>query len=110
MDTDASAISLERVDGSRNMARFYQLSVEIDLFGQVVSVRRWGRVGSHGRQVTFLQRSVAEALSEIQRRADEKRRRGYHDVEPLRPGGTAETACLAGVAAQEKPIPLQTTL
>lgn len=110
MDTDASAISLERIDGRRNMARFYQLSVEIDLFGHVVSVRRWGRIGSHGRQVKSLQRSVAAALSEVQRRADEKRRRGYHDVEPLRPGGTAETTLLGGRCGAGEPIPLQTTL
>ena len=103
MDTDAFAISLERIDGRRNMARFYQLSVEIDLFGHVVSVRRWGRIGSHGRQVKALQRSVADALSEIQRRADDKRRRGYHDVEPWRSRVTAETTCLAGCCGAGEP-------
>ena len=110
MDADAFAIILERIDGRRNMARFYQLSVEIDLFGHVVSVRRWGRIGSHGRQVKSLQRSVAEALSEEHRRADEKRRRGYHDVEFLRPRGTAETTRLGGRCGAGEPIPLQTAL
>ena len=37
---DAHAISLSRTDPKRNMARFYGLSVERDLFGRVVLVRQ----------------------------------------------------------------------
>src|SRR3546814_610194 len=84
MDTDTPAIYLERIDGRRNMARFYQLSVEVDLFGDIVSVRRWGRIGSHGCLVNSLQPSLADAFREVQQRADEKRRRGYCDVDSRR--------------------------
>jgi hypothetical protein len=35
-------VALRRVEPSRNMARFYSLDVERDLFGSVVLVRRWG--------------------------------------------------------------------
>jgi hypothetical protein len=36
----AQPVSLCKVDPSRNMARFYSLEVERDLFGRVVLVRR----------------------------------------------------------------------
>ena len=40
---------LQRVDPARNMARFYSMDVERDLFGCVVLVRRWGGIGTAGR-------------------------------------------------------------
>ncbi len=40
---------LRRVDPARNMRRFYSLDVERDLFGNVVLVPRWGRIGTAGR-------------------------------------------------------------
>lgn len=80
MNSTASQVYLARIDPSKNMARFYILSVEIDLFGGIVAVKRWGRIGSHGRQDSLPQQSVADALCEVQRLADAKRRRGYRDV------------------------------
>jgi predicted DNA-binding WGR domain protein len=41
-------VSLRCVDLARNMARFYSMEVERDLFGRVVLVRRWGRIGTAG--------------------------------------------------------------
>ena len=38
------------VPGARNVARFYALMIERDLFGRTVLVRRWGRIGSRGRE------------------------------------------------------------
>ena len=40
---------LERRDPARNMKRFYRLAVERDLFGTVLLVREWGRIGTLGR-------------------------------------------------------------
>ena len=40
---------MRRVEPARNMARFYSLDVERDLFGRVVLVRRWGRIGTSGK-------------------------------------------------------------
>ena len=40
---------LERIYPSRNMARFYAMSVQPPLFGEVSLVRRWGRIGARGR-------------------------------------------------------------
>ena len=42
-------VAMRRVEPARNMARFYSLDVERDLFGHVVLVRRWGRIGTAGK-------------------------------------------------------------
>src|SRR4051795_12059649 len=56
MDEDVSTIQhtlvLRRVEPERNMARFYALMIERDLFGHVVLVRHWGRIGTRGRERT----------------------------------------------------------
>ena len=80
METEVSPIYLERVDPNRNMARFYCLSVEADLFGQILAIRRWGRIGRSSRQSASPCRSVSEAMVDIQHRAAIKRRRGYIDI------------------------------
>src|ERR1700689_5638676 len=51
-DGDCSSlhIVLERVDPARNIARFYVLSIEPTLFAKHTLIRRWGRIGSAGRE------------------------------------------------------------
>ncbi len=39
----------ERTDTTKNMARFYALSIEPTLFGTPCLTRRWGRIGSYGQ-------------------------------------------------------------
>ena len=71
---------LRRVDPEENIARFYALMIERDLFGHVVLVRRWGRIGTRGRERTDLhadETAAAEALASL---AAAKRRRGYQDL------------------------------
>ena len=46
-----TALNLRRVDPARNMSRFYRLDVQPDLFGGVLLVKEWGRIGAHGRAV-----------------------------------------------------------
>ncbi|MBX9457660.1 MAG: WGR domain-containing protein [Rhizobium sp.] len=75
----SAGIYLERRDPHRNMARFYALEIRTDLFGCVVAVRRWGRIGSLGRQSSRVCSSVAAARDEIERRAHSKRLRRYRD-------------------------------
>ena len=41
---------LERVDRTKNMARFYVLSIEPTLFEDFALVRRWGRIGNAERE------------------------------------------------------------
>lgn len=72
-----SAVILTRRDAERNMARFYALEVQDDLFGGGVLVRRWGRIGTQGRECRqwFALRDAAAAEGEIW--ALRKTRRGY---------------------------------
>ena len=51
-----------RIDPESGAARFYSLVVERDLFGQVVLVRNWGRIGTGGREMVEQDVSEAEAL------------------------------------------------
>jgi predicted DNA-binding WGR domain protein len=43
-----TAIHLIRIDPEKNMARFYKLDVQPNLFGQWSIVREWGRIGRAG--------------------------------------------------------------
>ena len=66
-----------RVDPARNMRRFYRLDVQPDLFGGVLLMKEWGRIGARGRIVAERYDSAAPALAALQKRAERKRRRGY---------------------------------
>ena len=59
------------------MARFYTLDVQRDLFGAVVLVKEWGRIGARGRMVGELHATEDLAMAALQRQAERKRRRGY---------------------------------
>ncbi len=72
-----SAVILHRIDPAQNMARFYALDVQPDLFGCVLLVKVWGRIGGHGRVVHEPHPTEAQACAALQRQADRKRRRGY---------------------------------
>ena len=68
---------LERIDRARNMARFYVLSIEPTLFEDLALVRRWGRIGSAGRQRIDLHPSRPVAQIALEKWLDRKKRRGY---------------------------------
>ena len=68
---------LERVDRAKNMARFYVLSIKPTLFEDLALVRRWGRIGSAGRERIDLHPSRRVAQIELEKWLDRKRRRGY---------------------------------
>ena len=86
MDADTEMTLLYRIDHARNMARFYSLSVEPSLFGGSALVRRWGRIGTNGRQKIEFFDTAAEAADVQSRFAAQKLRRGYVH-ERLRMGG-----------------------
>lgn len=73
---------LHRLDPTVNMARFYALSLENSLFGDILLVRRWGRIGTHGRVRFDWFDSSAEAAIELTRIATVKARRGYQEYGP----------------------------
>ena len=72
-----NAVHLRRVDPARNMHRFYRLDVQPNLFGGVLLMKEWGRIGARGRMVAESYDSEALAADALQRQAERKRRRGY---------------------------------
>lgn len=80
MNTDSVPLHLRRFDGARNMARFYALSLAPTLWGEVALVRRWGRIGTAGRQAIDTHPDADTALAALHRLAGIKTRRGYTPV------------------------------
>ncbi len=74
---------LERTEPDRNLARFYRVSLERDLFGQPCLYRQWGRIGHFGRQKIEPFCNEHEALKELLRLVTVKRHRGYRPARLL---------------------------
>lgn len=83
MDAQADITLLYRIDPSRNMARFYRLSIQPTLFGGSSLVRNWGRIGTDGRLKVDLFDTPSEAANACERMADCKLRRGYRHEREL---------------------------
>ncbi|MEO3388325.1 WGR domain-containing protein [Mesorhizobium sp. CAU 1741] len=77
MDIQDQAILLHRIDPAGNMARFYALSIEPSLFGDLALTRRWGRIGTLGSQIIELHADRATATLAFRRHERRKRQRGY---------------------------------
>jgi predicted DNA-binding WGR domain protein len=77
----SSTYYFRRIDGPRNMARFYILSLEPTLFGEVAVLRHWGRIGTRGRQALSLHGTRAEAECVLSRQIARRRKRGYREVQ-----------------------------
>ena len=54
-------VSLRRIGPEKNMARFYEISLQLALFGDVVVVRHWGRIGGGGRSMSVWEDNQAAA-------------------------------------------------
>jgi predicted DNA-binding WGR domain protein len=59
------------------MARFYVLSIEPTLFGDIALVREWGRIGSSGRRRLDLHSDKTLAGEALDLWLARKTRRGY---------------------------------
>ncbi len=70
---------LRRIRPEHNEQRFYALAITADLFGNIVLMRRWGRIGTGGRLREELHCDFASAAESLERLARKKRRRGYFD-------------------------------
>ncbi|EJZ16948.1 WGR domain-containing protein (plasmid) [Rhizobium sp. Pop5] len=77
MDAKADIMLLYRIVTSRNMARFYRLSIQPNLFGGSSLLRNWGRIGTEGRLRVELFDTAEEAAIAYERMAGRKLRRGY---------------------------------
>ncbi|AUW46177.1 hypothetical protein CUJ84_pRLN1000722 (plasmid) [Rhizobium leguminosarum] len=67
----------QRIDASRNMARYYMLAIQPTLFGDTAVVRSWGRIGRRGGERTDVFGTEREAMVHFLDLARRKRRKGY---------------------------------
>ncbi|TBH27845.1 WGR domain-containing protein [Rhizobium leguminosarum] len=77
MTREPYRLYIERIDPSKNMARYYALSIEPNLFGGTSLVRSWGRIGSRGQQKIHVFDSEAKAVDLLLTLLRRKRSRGY---------------------------------
>lgn len=68
---------VERSDPSRNMARYYAMSIEPNLFGDICLLRKWGRIGTRGQMMVHHFRREEEAVRLFLDLLRRKRKRGY---------------------------------
>ncbi|CEF57327.1 WGR domain-containing protein [Acetobacter ghanensis] len=68
---------LTRINAARNIWRFYEMSIQHDLFGGAVLVRRWGRIGTAGRLRLDLHANEGAAANALGRLLRLKIKRGY---------------------------------
>ncbi len=71
---------LHRRDPEQGVARFYSLMIERDLFGTVLLVRNWGRIGTKGQELVEIHADEIAAGLALEAVARAKRRRGYRDL------------------------------
>lgn len=73
-------VRLHRIDAARNMRRYYRLDLQPDLFGGVLLVRQWERIGARGRTVALRYDSEGLAADALQRQAARKVPEGIPDI------------------------------
>lgn len=73
----SAPLMLSRIRPEKNERRFYALALTADLFGNVVLMRHWGRIGTGGKQREDLFSDFSSAAESLGRLARKKRRRGY---------------------------------
>ena len=77
MVTQPYHLHIERTVAEKNMARFYALSIQPTLFGDVSLVRSWGRIGTRGQQMVQLFSNEKLAVGMFLEVLNKKRKRGY---------------------------------
>ena len=91
-------IELKKIDETQNMHRFYRMSLQPDLFGNISLLREWGRIGYRGQVRIETHEEKAEATKAMIKLAIEKQRRGYRLARQ-------KTAPLAAVRTQPSSQP-----
>ena len=74
---------VERSDASRNMARYYAMSIEPNLFGDICLLRKWGRIGTKGQVMVHHFGREEDAVRLFLDLLREKRKRGYRPRTPI---------------------------
>lgn len=71
---------VERSDRTKNMSRFYAMSIEPNLFGEACLIRRWGRIGAKGQTKIHLFEREQDAVILFLDLIRQKRNRGYRTL------------------------------
>jgi predicted DNA-binding WGR domain protein len=96
-------IELKKTDETQNMHRFYRMSLQPDLFGNISLLREWGRIGSRGRIRVDTHQEKAEAIKAMAKLATEKQRRGYRLAhQKTTPLTTPSRFCMAKPATRSE--------
>ncbi|WP_409526984.1 WGR domain-containing protein [Rhizobium sp. G21] len=80
MITQPYHLYVEKTDVRKNMARFYAMAIELNLFEEACLMRRWGRIGTRGQSMSHHFKSEREAVALFLDLLRQKRRRGYMPV------------------------------
>ena len=89
-------VYVERIDATRNMSRFYTLSIQPTLFGQASLLRCWGRIGSRGQQMIHTFEDEDQAVELFLELLSRKRKKGYCPRTSCgNPGVSTSSAALA---------------
>ena len=80
MITQPYNLHVEKTDLSKNMARFYAMAIEPNLFGEACLMRRWGRIGTKGQTMSQHFETEREAVALFLDLLRQKKRRGYAAV------------------------------
>ena len=71
---------VERTDRTKNMSRFYAMSIEPNLFGEACLIRRWGRIGAKGQSMVHHFEREHDAVVLFLDLSRQKRNRGYRTL------------------------------
>lgn len=75
---------VERIDPKKNMARYYAMSIEPNLFGEACLIRRWGRIGTAGQRREHHFAQEEEAVRLFLQVLRKRRLRGYKPKPDIR--------------------------
>ncbi|MEM8572805.1 MAG: WGR domain-containing protein [Pseudomonadota bacterium] len=76
-ESDNTHLDPVRIVPSENIARFYGITLQPTLFGEVAVVRCWGRIGTRGRVMAITYPDVEQAVDALVKLEKTKCRRGY---------------------------------
>ncbi|MFT8371539.1 WGR domain-containing protein [Acetobacter syzygii] len=71
------SIYLQRIRADQNEWRYYAMSIQPDLFGGALLMRRWGRIGTTGRLRLDQFSDEGAAANTLARLTRQKLKRGY---------------------------------
>ncbi len=80
MITQPYHLYIERSDATKNMARFYSMSIDPNLFGEACLTRCWGRIGTTGQTMSHHFKTEREAVVLFLELLRQKKRRGYSAI------------------------------